>query len=263
VTSADLFKSFQAIYYDRLYESKNYSHEVAFIQNAIESFLATDSSKITLLDMGCGTGNHASKLASELIQVTGIDISFEMIELAIKKQDNANSNPHFTVANLLDFRVDQPFDVICIMFNVIGYLEEYDSLSKLLNKISNTLLKPGGLLIFDFWDIHGVQNDSAPIKELQWEINGHRVVRASRSSFDNEANKLQIEFEWTETDISSNNTHDEISEVHKEIHSILFYDRDKVETMLKNNNFEIFVNLFAPSFLDKRSCLLVARKQLH
>lgn len=263
MTSADLFKSFQAIYYDRLYESKNYSHEVAFIQNAIENFLATDSSKITLLDMGCGTGNHASKLASDRIQVTGIDISVEMIELAIKKQGNVNSNPHFTVANLLDFRVDQPFDVICIMFNVIGYLEGYDSLSKLLNTISNTLLRPGGLLIFDFWDIKGVQNYNAPVKELQWEINGHRVVRASRSSFENESNKLRIEFEWTDTDISSDSTHGEISEVHKEIHSILFYDRDQVETLLKNNNFEIFVNLFAPSFLDKRSCLLVARKRLN
>ena len=263
MTCTELFKSFQAIYYDRLYESKNYLHEVAFIQNSIENFLATESSQIALLDMGCGTGNHASKLASDQVQVTGIDISIEMIELAIKKQANSNFNPNFRVANLLDFEVEEKFDVICIMFNVIGYLENFASLSTLFDKISRKLLKPGGLLIFDFWDIQGVQPDSAPVKELQWEINGHRVMRSSRSSFDDAANKLRIEFEWIDTDIASENTHAVISQVHKEIHSILFYDSDEVETLLKNNDFEIFTNLFAPSFLDERSCLLVARKRLH
>ena len=260
--SKDLFKSFQATYYDKVYQEKNYSEEVSFIQKSIESFLGTGSAKISLLDMGCGTGNHSSKLASARIQVTGIDISSEMIELAIRKQSNPNPNPNpnYRVANLLDFEIDMQFDVICIMFNVIGYLDNYDSFSTLLNRISKKLLKPGGLLIFDFWDLQGIRLESPPIKELNWEVDGYNVSRSSQSSFDALANKLHIEFEWKVNDTSSKNP---ASEVYREIHSILFYERNAIESSLKAKNFDVVLNLFAPSFLDKRSCLLVARKQLH
>jgi 2-polyprenyl-3-methyl-5-hydroxy-6-metoxy-1,4-benzoquinol methylase len=257
--SKDLFKSFQAVYYDKVYQEKNYSEEVAFINSSIENFLRSESTKISLLDMGCGTGNHASKLASDRIQVTGIDISAEMINLAINKQANLNSNPNYVVANLLDFEIDTQFDVICIMFNVIGYLENFNLLSTLLNRISENLLKPGGILIFDFWDIEGMQIESPPKKELKWEIDGHQVSRSSRSSLDTIAKKLHIEFKWEVKDTLNNSG---VIQVHQEIHSILFYDRHKIATILESNNFDVVLNLFAPSFLDRRSCLIVARKLL-
>ena len=57
-----------AQYYDLFYKNKNYSAEIDFIKN----FINTDDCKI--LDAGCGTGNHALLLYKNRYDVAGFDL---------------------------------------------------------------------------------------------------------------------------------------------------------------------------------------------
>ncbi len=75
--------------YDLLYTDKDYEAECDLIE---EVFRKYGNGRIsTILDLGCGTGNHAIPLASRGYHVTGIDISEDMITHAQKK---ANSMLH-------------------------------------------------------------------------------------------------------------------------------------------------------------------------
>ena len=54
----------------------------------------------TILDVGCGTGNHAYILAKRGYRVTGIDLSPEMINAAKRKQSGERSDPQFIVMDM-------------------------------------------------------------------------------------------------------------------------------------------------------------------
>ena len=51
-----------ANYYDLIYQDKNYLKEVEYIKNLIAEFA---DNKESILELGCGTGKHASLLAEE------------------------------------------------------------------------------------------------------------------------------------------------------------------------------------------------------
>ena len=67
-----------AEYYDLLYEDKDYPAESNFIHTLIQEHFSTAES---ILDLGCGTGNHALALLNFGYRITGIDKS----KLSIKK----------------------------------------------------------------------------------------------------------------------------------------------------------------------------------
>ena len=70
-------------YYDLLYEDKNYSGEVEYIDFLIKKNCQNAK---TLLDMGCGTGKHAELLCEKGYKVHGIDLSQDMLKIANKRK---------------------------------------------------------------------------------------------------------------------------------------------------------------------------------
>lgn len=70
-------------YYDLIYKDKDYSAEVYFIDSVIKKY-AKGSVK-TIFDLGCGTGSHAFLLAEKGYNVTGVDMSEDMLSIEKKK----------------------------------------------------------------------------------------------------------------------------------------------------------------------------------
>jgi ubiquinone/menaquinone biosynthesis C-methylase UbiE len=109
---------------------------------AFSMFKAEKGMKV--LDVGCGTGNFSVKLAQEGCQITGIDISEEMLKIAREKASkNHDLSMEFKLmdVNQLDFD-DATFDAVFSMtaFEFIkepahGYAEMF------------RVLKPGGQLL--------------------------------------------------------------------------------------------------------------------
>jgi predicted TPR repeat methyltransferase len=68
----DTFRAYPE-YYDHIYlKTKNYQNEVQIVQNIIKQFEKQQSKSI--LDVGCGTGEHLKYLCSDF-QCEGIDIN--------------------------------------------------------------------------------------------------------------------------------------------------------------------------------------------
>jgi len=140
MTKEQLFKKF-AKYYDKIYADKNYKEEVKFIKWAIKKYKKSMDKK--LLDVACGTGNHAILLKGNY-SVLGIDISNEMLKIAQKKVKGVK----FVIGDMKKLNLKQKFDVIICMFSSINYNTNYEELEKTLRNFYKHLQK-GGIVIFD------------------------------------------------------------------------------------------------------------------
>ena len=128
-------------YYDRIYlKRKDYKFESDVIEKIIRQF-ERKSSK-TLLDVGCGTGEHLKHL-SRSFHCEGIDISEEMIKVARKKVASAE----FKVANMIDFSLRKKFDVITCLFSSIGYVQTFENLVKTFRNFHNHVSSEGLTLV--------------------------------------------------------------------------------------------------------------------
>jgi len=134
------------LYYDKLYADKDYAHEVAVI---LEIF---GKKPRRVLDVGCGTGNHAFLLAEKGIKVHGIDPDPDMIEVARQKCGPDSpltfSRGDVSRLGLLDLA---SFDLIISMFNVVNYIMDMAGLLDFFSGIYRGLA-PGGVFIFDCWN---------------------------------------------------------------------------------------------------------------
>jgi len=103
----------------------------------------TASDKV--LEVGCGTGTTALKLAPSVAHITSSDVSAKMIEIAnAKAQDQNIENVIFLQATPMDLALDDnaPFDAV-LAFNILHLLED---LPGALRRIHDTL-GSGGLFI--------------------------------------------------------------------------------------------------------------------
>lgn len=146
----EVFGSGYADAYDILYHNKDYKAECDLIENIVKTY--GDGDAHSILDLGCGTGNHAIPLSQRGYEVLGVDRSESMLAHARKKAAEVLKNKGLTFlqGDLRRLDLGRSFDVTLIMFAVLGYqLEDADVLSAL--RTARRHLRPAGLLIFDVW----------------------------------------------------------------------------------------------------------------
>ena len=95
-----------------------------------------------VLDLACGTGDLTKALAQRGWQVTGLDISAEMMEVGKEKCAALDPKPVFVLgsAEAIPF-ADASFDAVTIAFG----LRNFDRRAQCLQEIRR-VLKPGGVL---------------------------------------------------------------------------------------------------------------------
>ena len=70
-------------YYDLLYRDKDYAGEAAYVHGLIERYRP---GSVSILDLGCGTGRHDFCLAELGHELTGVDLSHEMLAVAAQQK---------------------------------------------------------------------------------------------------------------------------------------------------------------------------------
>ena len=118
-----------------------------------------------LLEIGCGTGSTALKLAPSVGQLTATDISGEMLAIANEKLRATDlANLHFVQSEATKPIEGGPFDAICA-FSLLHLLDDLDAgLAHF-----HGLLKPGGMLITKTACLRDMSVAMAPlIKVMQW-----------------------------------------------------------------------------------------------
>ena len=184
----EVFGETYASAYDAMYVGKDYESECDLLESAFDQF--TDDEISSILDLGCGTGNHSLRLAERGYDVEGVDISPEMLSEASNKARAMGISPAFTQGDVRDVRLDKRFDAVILMFAVIGYQLTNEDLDATLATAASHL-RPGGLLIFDAWYGPGVivspPGDGSRVIEtadgpLQRKVSGSLDVRRHRAT---------------------------------------------------------------------------------
>ncbi|MBO4898794.1 MAG: class I SAM-dependent methyltransferase [Lachnospiraceae bacterium] len=105
--------------------------------------LLPDLTDLRILDLGCGTGEHCKEYIEKgAKEVTGVDISEKMLEVAGQK----NSDPNITYLNMpmedID-KIEGEFD-LAISSLAMHYVEDYKGVIKNVHR----LLAPNGIFVF-------------------------------------------------------------------------------------------------------------------
>jgi SAM-dependent methyltransferase len=133
--------------YDRWMSDIDYQQLTEFI---LKQCPPLNAQPVSCLDVCCGTGNLMALLAEAGMNVTGIDLSSEMLDIA-----RAKLKRRFGVEQANLHRVDVakddwpggPFDLVVCTFDSASYFPPSE-LSALIRRAAQTL-KPQGLFLFD------------------------------------------------------------------------------------------------------------------
>jgi SAM-dependent methyltransferase len=141
-----IFGSEYSNFYDQIHLEKNYENESDQIIQLISEFIFQNSPKI--LDFGCGTGMHMKQISQKGFDISGYDISSNMISIAQKRL------PKNTFYSKYE-EIPQIYDFSYSLFDVLSY---QISDSKVLQFLSNLIhiTKPNGRILIDAWHLDGL-----------------------------------------------------------------------------------------------------------
>jgi SAM-dependent methyltransferase len=224
-----IFRSYGK-YYDVIYADKDYEKECDFLEEIFRKHSKFIPS--TILDGGCGTGGHAIPLAKRGYEVTGIDLSEEMINIAKEKASKSGVSINFTTMDLRELRLNKKFDACICMFAVIDYLTDSKDLLKALSNIREHL-KDGSLLIFDFWYGPAVLtiHPSSRMKIIEKE--GVKVIRFAEPYLDALHHICEVSYYFM---VIKENL---VIYEGKEKHTVRFYFPEEIKHYLEESGFRL------------------------
>jgi ubiquinone/menaquinone biosynthesis C-methylase UbiE len=159
---------FNSPYYHLLYFNRDETEAAAFIAKLIEYLKPAPGS--TMLDVACGKGRHSMQLASLGYDTTGIDLSEESIEEALKME---NDKLHFYQHDMrLPFWINY-FDYAFNFFTSFGYFNTQRENDNSIRTIARSL-KPHGTFVMDYLNVHYAEDHT--IHHSQKEIDGINFI---------------------------------------------------------------------------------------
>ena len=99
-------------------------------------------------DIACGTGETALELARMGIRMYAADLSKEMCRLAAAKARRARLPLRVLHADMRDFRLPEPVDLVLCEFDAINHIPRKSDLTRVA-KAAARALRPGGHFYFD------------------------------------------------------------------------------------------------------------------
>jgi SAM-dependent methyltransferase len=108
------------------------------------------------VDVACGTGIAAARFAAAGCRVTGVDRSPQMLARARKRaEEQGLQGVTFVEADMRDFALNEPADLVTCMYDSLNYLLEEADLAAAFRSAA-AALRDGGLYVFDMNTIFGL-----------------------------------------------------------------------------------------------------------
>lgn len=106
-----------------------------------------------VLDLGCGTGKMTRLLQEEGYDMIGVDMSFEMLNVARAYSEEKQDGILYLCQDMREFELYGTVRAVVSVCDCINYLLEDDDIIKTFSLVNNYLDKDG-LFIFDFNTTH-------------------------------------------------------------------------------------------------------------
>lgn len=180
----------------------------------------------TIIDLGCGTGEHVEALRRLGYDMLGVDNSNFMLNVAKKRFPYAR----FQLGSMQDFRVDTNYDALVCLYGTFNYLTNFQDIQNTFHSIYSAL-KPKGLLILEIWNSIPIQKiRKKPISPVNVCSVGSTIVKRNRGfRISNEDNNL----------VEVNFSFDVNSKIINDHHVMRVFTKEEIETYLNQFKFEI------------------------
>jgi SAM-dependent methyltransferase len=150
-------------------------------------FFSKLSRGASVLDVCCGSGHVTKELVARGYDVTGLDSSGSLIELARRKLPAVE----FHAGDVRSFELNRCYDAVLSTFDSLNHLLTIEELEAAFGCIHRAL-KPGGLFVFD---MNLAQAYSADLREWTADIQ-ETTVGLVRGSFDPVRGRAVSELIW-------------------------------------------------------------------
>lgn len=157
-------------FYDELMASVPYSDWVDYIEQVMGAykFAPTD-----LLDVACGTGTVAIKLAQRGYRVVGTDVSEPMLQVARRKAAQLGLDIPFHQQDAAKLKLPQKFDLAICLYDSFNYILQEKQLLAAFRAVRRAL-RPGGAFFFDMNSLHSFQAELFTQQSEPGEVPGYR-----------------------------------------------------------------------------------------
>lgn len=230
---SDVFGAAYADAYDALYHDKDYAGECDCIERICRQ-VGDGGAMRRILDLGCGTGNHAVLLAQRGYDVVGVDRAADMVTQAQRKAAALGNGhgPRFVQGDVRDVRVEGVFDAALMMFAVLSYqLGNEDVLAAL--RTARRHLRPGGLFIADVWYGPAVLTQRPRPVVKSCTSGAGEILRTSTGTLDVRRHTCRVDFQVWRTE------GDRVVARTTEQHTVRYFYPLELELLLASAGFEL------------------------
>ena len=157
---------------------------------------------LRILDLPCGQGRHAIELARRGYDLTGVDLSPYLLDVAKARATEASVPVRWLLGDMRDAIGADPFDLILNLFTSFGYFADAAD-DRLVVRAAASMLKPHGRFLLEV--ING-ERLMANFEEREWFTVGQTAVM-ERRSLDASARRMVVERTVSSSSGSEVNVH--------------------------------------------------------
>ena len=143
-----------------------------------------------VLDLCCGHGRHAIRLAQAGMKVTGLDLSEQYLAEARDAADKQGVSLELVRGDMRHIPYVLRFDAVINMFSAFGYLESESDDQLVLHAIHNAL-KPGGSALIDMLNREWVIANNI---ENEWRVDEDGTTILEHRELDLLASRNHVSF---------------------------------------------------------------------
>lgn len=143
-----------AYVYDTLMENVPYEKWIELFIKKVHQYQINGTK---VLDVACGTGEFSVRLAQKGYQVTGIDLSEEMLVIAREKADKLKLSIPYFHQNMAELDAGEEYDSVVIFCDSLNYLRTEEEVQQTFQKVFEQL-KPSGLFLFDVHSVYKMEH---------------------------------------------------------------------------------------------------------
>ena len=140
----DAYVSFAAVY-DLFMDNVPYEEWCGNIVEILKGYGISDG---LVLDLGCGTGSVTERLAGAGYDMIGVDLSEEMLQIAMEKRMESGHDILYLLQDMREFELYGTVGAVVSICDSMNYILEQEDLQQVFSLVNN-YLDPGGIFIFD------------------------------------------------------------------------------------------------------------------
>ena len=249
-----LYTDLAEYYFEIENHHRNIDTDIAFIRSMLHQV-----HNPSILDAGCGSGEHLNQLIRYGIKCTGIDSSTQMLDVAKKR---CSPKIEFIEADIRDMGIYEQFHLIFSIFGTINYFIEDEEIDKIFWNMWRAL-KPEGKLLLEVWNSYPIESiKQKNVSKISTTKYGFTTIERNRGfkQLDNYAGKSICEVNYLYILTGPNG----VTQLQDQ-HIMRTFTMNELAPFITNNGFEIDYSygsvLKEPITGKSKKMLIVCRKE--